>query len=586
MTFADDERGQPVVIGALLIFTILILAFAGYQAFVVPNQNAEVEFNHFQDVQSDFSELRSTTINSVGSNEERSASLTLGTQYPARLFALNPSPVSGQLSTTPPRQVTVDGDSGIVTGEICGSTDATSRSLVYTPNYNEFRSPQAVSFENTFVSREFRDANRYGDQRLVQQRSDGPDRIDLLLLNGSISRGGQTAFSLDIRGSSRRSTTVENPIITVPSRFSATEWENEILDGVNNIDGISSPETGLIRIEFSGTYRVSCAVAGLNGEPAFGPEGDADGGNDINPAAPGDIRLNGPKTVNTGSNEVEVAFQNLNSEDTNITDARINFYQSNTGDSPQEAVIAADQGGDSGTLPIGSSFKSVSPQITLTGSSESTVWLNFDKGVQKNDWFVLTLQFDNGEVGQYFISLRDDATGDGGGDNGNPATIQNGIEYTGGLTTTDSISALQFNIENVDSQKARLNAVRVTNNINNAGEIWRTDGANQGPEIEVTGGESNGQAEAGNPDSFKPKDAAFQADGSQIQMDSNGVLDTSGGGTSATFFVGNFGKAPGNNFNQYDFGTVSRVSETSDWDVKVSLEFQNRGAVNYYFKET
>jgi hypothetical protein len=479
MTFADDERGQPVVIGALLIFTILILAFAGYQAFAVPNQNAEVEFNHFQDVQSDFSELRSTTINSVGSNEERSVSLTLGTQYPARLFALNPSPVSGQLSTTPPRQVTVDGDSGIVTGEICGSTDATSRSLVYTPNYNEFRSPQAVSFENTFVSREFGDANRYGDQRLVQQRSDGPDRIDLLLLNGSISRGGQTAFSLDIRGSSRRTTTVQNPIITVPSRFSTTEWENEILDEVNNIVGISSPGTGLIRIEFSGTYRVSCAVAGLNGEPAFGPEGSADGGSGgdgINPAAPGDIRLNGPKTVNEGPSEVEVAFQNLDSEDTKITDARINFYQPSTGQNPQEAVISADQGGDSGTLTIGNSFQPVSPQITLAGDDESTIWLDFDKGAKKDDWFVLTLQFDNGEVGQYFISLRDDASGGNGGGPGNSPNIN---EFTANLFAGSVL--VDYNVFDPDGDLVDIQLILEKNN----GQDVR------GPRDVYSGGETN-----------------------------------------------------------------------------------------------
>jgi hypothetical protein len=72
-------------------------------------------------------------------------------------------------------------------------------------------------------------------------------------------------------------------------------------------------------------------------------------------------------------------------------------------------------------LVIGRNFEPVDPEITLDADTESTLWLDFDDGVQSNDWFVLTLQFDNGESGQYFISLRDETDETGGDSIRNPS---------------------------------------------------------------------------------------------------------------------------------------------------------------------
>ena len=72
MRLIRDARGQSVVIGSLLIFTVLILAFSGYQAFAVPDQNAEVEIDHFQENEDRFSEFRSNIVIAVGTEETRS----------------------------------------------------------------------------------------------------------------------------------------------------------------------------------------------------------------------------------------------------------------------------------------------------------------------------------------------------------------------------------------------------------------------------------------------------------------------------------------------------------------------------------
>ncbi|WP_225334890.1 Ig-like domain-containing protein [Halomicrobium urmianum] len=156
-------------------------------------------------------------------------------------------------------------------------------------------------------------------------------------------------------------------------------------------------------------------------------------------------------------------------------------------------------------------------------------------------------------------------------------TDQNGIRYEDGLATTESDSAIQFDITNVDSQFARVESVAVTTRNGVGGEIYNGDAR----EIEISGGDSNGyRDESGNPSA-----SALAADGSSIALDQNGVLSDSGGGASATVFVGQIGTASGNTFSQYDFADLERVASTDSWDVSVTLEFQNRGDVTYYFRE-
>jgi len=241
----------------------------------------------------------------------------------------------------------------------------------------------------------------------VQERDGSPDRIDLLLLNGSVSRSSQDSYSVEINSSGRGSAEIEDPVVTIPSRFDANTWENEILDDVDNVDTVSSPGTGLIRIIFdAGTYRVSCAAAGLDGAPEFGPDGDGtedgtedgtgDDSNEINPTAPGDVRFDGANKDK--KSDVELTFVNLDNSDTSIVEARINFYNTN-GNSPNNADISATQDGDSEKLLIEGEFKPVGP-LNLEADTESTIWLRFDKNVKQGDWFVLTLQFDNGQSGQ------------------------------------------------------------------------------------------------------------------------------------------------------------------------------------------
>jgi hypothetical protein len=268
----------------------------------------------------------------------------------------------------------------------------------------------------------------YDEQRLIQQSS---SEINLLLLNGSVSRASQESYSFNINASGRNKTaesrTVSN--ITIPSQYNDDEWEDTILDGMD----ITATDRGdgRVRIEPEGggalgNYTVSCAVAGLDRDPAFAPSSGGNNNDSDSTSGPNeqDIRLNGIKTID--DNDVELSFNST--IDTSITEARINFYQSgspgqgngppNQGNGPpnqgggpnnppESAIISEDRTGDSGTLVIGGEFTELNPEISFNTGPESIVWIKFNDGnITTRDWFVLTIQFRDVGSRQYFISLR------------------------------------------------------------------------------------------------------------------------------------------------------------------------------------
>ncbi|WP_254840443.1 hypothetical protein [Natronomonas marina] len=266
------ERGQSVVVGSLLVFTILVLSFSAYQAFAVPSQNAEVEADHFQNTESQFSQLRSNVINSVGTDAVRSTAVRLGARYPNRMLALNPPPARGQLETTAPGDV----EFTTTTEDVCrtGGTP-TTRSLVYDPSYNEYRAPETIGYGSRIISRQFESGALY-DQRLVTSGS-GNDEISLYLLTGDVSASGVDAYSLAVNGSERHTTTLTSPTIVLPSRFDADTWNAEIVDNRGDVSAASASGERVTLDFTGGTYDVSCAVVGLGSDPAFTPPADGGG---------------------------------------------------------------------------------------------------------------------------------------------------------------------------------------------------------------------------------------------------------------------------------------------------------------------
>ena len=264
--FITDERAVSSLIGFILLFAIGIIAFSSYQAFVVPNQNAQVEFSHSQQIENEFSDFRSNVVNAIESTDERSTSFTLGTQYPSRLIALNPPAAAGTLSTTEPGEVSLDSEA-VGIGDVCGVNDATSRSLVYEPQYNEYQSAQSTVYENTFVGTTFRDGQSFPQpQRMIRE-----DGVYLTLLTGSVSESRTGAIGVNINATERYHHEDEIDGLTIPSQFDSETWESQILADNEKVQRVDPAGDGRVEIILDEPFDVSCAVIGLNSDPEFTP---------------------------------------------------------------------------------------------------------------------------------------------------------------------------------------------------------------------------------------------------------------------------------------------------------------------------
>ncbi|QSG11918.1 putative surface protein, possible component of pili like system [Halapricum desulfuricans] len=290
MQFRGDRRGQAIQIGAVLLLGAIVLSFAIYQSTVVPEQNREIEFQHSQTVGDQLQDVRNGIVSTGSTGDGRSVSVTLGTQYPSRVIAMNPAPPSGTLATvgTTDRSINATIANAEATGETADFWNGTNRtyntgSLVYRSGYNEYRNAPTTWYENSVLFDEFRDANlTETGQRLI----DGTT-ISLVALNGSYRASRTGSVSLDFRGTSVSSRTVSvtnetgsNVTITVPTRLDEQNWEELLADEPHFVDArpvsVAGADYHLMQIvlERGVTYDLRLSRAGLGTnvvkpEPAY-----------------------------------------------------------------------------------------------------------------------------------------------------------------------------------------------------------------------------------------------------------------------------------------------------------------------------
>lgn len=295
MDFTGDERAQSVQVGAVLLFGVLIIAFSSYQAFAVPEQNREVEFNHNQQVQTQMQDLRNAIVSVPGTSSQQAVSLQLGTRYPSRLVATNPGPPSGLLYTdgtvNESQNLTVH-NAEAIDGETADYWDGTTArhyntgAVAYKPEYNVYGEAPETVYEHSVVYNQFREGNlTLSGQTMV----DGRD-ITLVALNGSTSHSASDSAAVDVKPTSQSSRTVRvtnatettNVSVSFLTRLPASEWENEILDeevdptpesgsngdnqyiaNVTGIDGPGQLYSVTIVFERGTTYRLKMAKAGI-----------------------------------------------------------------------------------------------------------------------------------------------------------------------------------------------------------------------------------------------------------------------------------------------------------------------------------
>jgi len=281
MGFWIDQRGQSLQLEFLLIGAILILAMAGYQAQVIPQQTAASESNAYETTLADVTHLRHAVL-SVTTTSPTTATITTGATYPPRLFFQNPPAPRGQLTTRNLGPYVIRNATAVKpdTAEYWNGTARTvpTRDIRFQPDYNERTdaAPLRLSSGTVYVENE----NMYP---LTPPVLVTENHIRLHSITGSVTAADSEQVVLDIEASATQTRTLtlantSDPItVFVPTAIPAQHWRTELLAGEYDSTGNTSntayirdivehPIKQGVRITFesNATYRLTLAHVHLS----------------------------------------------------------------------------------------------------------------------------------------------------------------------------------------------------------------------------------------------------------------------------------------------------------------------------------
>lgn len=484
-----DTRGQPVQVGVIILFGFLVIAFATFQAVIVPQQNAEVEFQHSQRVQTDVVDVRNSVLTGVATGSSPFVEVELGTQYPPRVLAVNPGQPSGSLRTTTLRQMTITDSEGTdVSDTICpGSTE--SRTLEYSATYNVYNSP-TVYVDNTVAYLSDRGTMlSLSDQRLVSGTT-----VSLVPLRGDYQSSGSGTTSVGPVPGNVVVSTLTDPTITVPTQLSQSVWSELLASELES--GESATVSGdTLTLDLQGEYDIRCSPVGINGAPPSGARRGSglgsDGGSDVNPGGASDVVLESV-SFDSSTDVATATFENKGDRDLTFKQARIPFMYT-----PNNDVSKTTLNGDSrDELVVRDSFEPVDQDITVPAGGTVDVEFHFDRNV-RDLFFGFSTQFSNGVENRYFIEVDGSSGGGGGSGAGTPTpTPTPGGDNSPPSVVIDSASSTQTG----SSQGTKTYNVTVTftpddpdNNLDTADVIVRNNQGEMGQknDVDISGQEGN-----------------------------------------------------------------------------------------------
>jgi hypothetical protein len=283
-----DDRGVSEVIGAILVFGLVVALMAVLQVQAIPSANEEVEVEHNQRIQGDLSGLQASLSRTATTGSGESVRVELGTSYPPRMLFYNPAPVQGRFTTTESGVVKVTSvvatnseTSDYIDGSLGGvGSGIETRSVVYTANYNEFSNAPDVVSEHSVLISDYDDGNTVVEDpgELVSGRD-----VALTTMAGDVERSSSGVVSVRTKAVSGPSQTVpvqreaadDNIEISVPTRISEEVWIHQILASEidDTGDGNLGPEPGDVCDDIAGVdtsnerYVVDCSYGENPGAP-------------------------------------------------------------------------------------------------------------------------------------------------------------------------------------------------------------------------------------------------------------------------------------------------------------------------------
>lgn len=225
MSFLSNERGVSEVLGAILVFALVLSVLVIIQVAGVPAANQQIEFEHNARVQEDFQAFDQNVDRAAALGAESSVAVETGVRYPPRLFLINPGPAAGTLTTSEETDVTFRHVSSInpetndfFNGTVTYEKDTTT--LTYRPSYNEYGTAPSTNYEHGVIYNSDPD----GKTAVVANGNliDG-NRISLTLVQGALSESSTKSVTLG-------ADPVSAPSQTVSIRASPNSNPNDVLE--------------------------------------------------------------------------------------------------------------------------------------------------------------------------------------------------------------------------------------------------------------------------------------------------------------------------------------------------------------------
>lgn len=419
---SDESRGQSEVLGAILLFGILILGIALIQLYVVPQHVADTEQGHVEQIENDFTGLYASLTDAAGSNGDRTATITLGTRYQSFPTFILPPPAGGTLKSEEVGTLSADGgdefqDANLLE-DTCGLSTVETKSLHYEAKYNEFRNAGEYTYETGLKYKRVNRRTLQPDQRLIEQNeAETGTTINLVpITHGSVYESGTSARSLTFEpGVTGDTGTFEldngdSVNISVPMQY-ADAWQDSFDEVDANVDiNYNSGRATLILNEPNYDYRIRCTPIGINSPPNNSPRflGEDDDGDSgaINPVGEGELVL-------VDSSSDELTFKNFADTQKTVTDVRIPWIL-NPGNVKSPWNLTFTQTGASENVSVPDSQWSHVGTWTWQPEGdpddELDVEVGNNQGNDPNTGYAIVFKFNDGTSSTYLIS-----GGSGGG---------------------------------------------------------------------------------------------------------------------------------------------------------------------------
>jgi len=351
-TLASDRRGVSEVVGFILVFGFLILALTTYQATVVPQQNAQTEFQHFEEVRNEMIELRNAVSTAGQADVSQFPSVTLGTNYRPRLLTINPPDPAGTLKTSEQSyNITISN------GTEKYDKNISTRFVEYRPGYNE------ISIGSTWLEHSvlYLDERDRGGVSIIQEQNivkNGTVRITALQNQFQKTDTGRVTLELypeeEVNRSSFPDGNGTDLNVTVPTRLDQSDyWGNASLSDGDIYQSVVENEydEGIHALNLSvNETDLEVNTVGIRGAPDEGP------GKNVDPQIQSSIGGN----INTdiGFNSLEASSNKVSSQATEVV---FTYSVTETPSSNQVEFIVSDSNGGSNstTGPASTSETSV-----------------------------------------------------------------------------------------------------------------------------------------------------------------------------------------------------------------------------------